>query len=146
MTGAVSAVSAVPEVRRRLVSLQRRVVSDARAEGRGIVVEGRDIGSVVLPDADLKVYLVADPAERARRRALEDAVRSGAADPQATASAAADAVRESLARRDAQDAGRAVSPLQQADDAVVVDATDLTLPEVIARVVGLVRAAAEARR
>jgi len=99
------------------------------------VVEGRDIGSVVLPDADLKVWLVADPAVRAARRASEDvaAGRLAVADP------AVYAVAADLARRDALDAARAASPTTQADDAVVVDATDLGLAEVIDTVVRLVR-------
>lgn len=137
VTGAVSAVAAVPEVRARLVELQRAAVRDALEAGQGIVVEGRDIGSVVLPDADLKVWLVADPAVRARRRAAED-VAAGRI-TEAEASAAVAAVQADLARRDAADAGRAASPTTQAPDAVVVDASELGLAEVIDVVVGLVR-------
>ena len=73
VTSSVSAVAAEPRARAVLVALQRQAVADALAAGQGIVVEGRDIGSVVLPDADLKVWLVADPAVRAARRASEDA-------------------------------------------------------------------------
>lgn len=133
VTGAVSPVAAVPEVRARLVELQRAVVADVLQSGRGIVVEGRDIGSVVLPDATAKIYLTADPAARAARRALEDAQRGGGAhggDVSATA--------ESLAARDAIDSSRAVAPLRRADGAVVVDGTYLTLEEVIATIVGVV--------
>ncbi len=137
VTAAVSAVAAVPEVRARMVELQRAVAARAVAEGVGIVVEGRDIGGVVLPGADVKVFLVASETERARRRALEDAVRAGAADPEVAADAAAASTAASLARRDAHDAGRAVSPLQRADGAVEVDATFLTLDEVIDAVVAL---------
>jgi cytidylate kinase len=140
VTSSVSAVAAEPRARSVLVALQRDAVRDALAAGQGIVVEGRDIGSVVLPDADLKVWLVADPAVRAARRALEDAA---AGRVQATADSApapvVDVVAADLARRDALDAGRAASPTTQADDAVVVDATDLGLAEVIDVVVGLVR-------
>ncbi len=129
VTGAVSAVSAVPAVRERLVALQRAVAARAVADGSGIVVEGRDITTVVLPDADLKVYLTADPVVRAARRAKEQ----GSAE-------AADVARnaQAMAARDAYDSTRAASPLTQADDAVVVDTTHLTLDEVIAHVCGLV--------
>ncbi|MCB9412920.1 MAG: (d)CMP kinase [Actinobacteria bacterium] len=130
VTAAVSAVSAIPQVRRRLVELQRQAVRDALASGRGIIVEGRDIGTVVLPDADVKVFLMADPAVRAQRRAAEDTARGqqvGVAETQAD-----------LARRDAADSDRTVSPLTQADDAVVVDATYADLESVIATVQALV--------
>lgn len=137
VTGAVSAVAAVAEVRALLVEQQRAAVRAAAAAGQGIVVEGRDIGSVVLPGADLKVWLVADPAVRAARRAAED-VAAGRISP-AEADAAVEAVRADLARRDAADAGRAASPTAQAPDAVVVDASELGLAEVIAAVVDLVR-------
>ncbi|TWG97836.1 cytidylate kinase [Nocardioides sp. J9] len=121
VNGAVSPVSAVPEVRTRLVELQREIVGAG-----GIVVEGRDIGSVVCPDAEVKVYLTADPAARAARRALEN----GGADVAAT--------EASLLARDQIDSGRAVAPLTMVEGAVHVDSTDLTLEEVIDTVVGLV--------
>lgn len=126
VTSAVSPVSAVPEVRARLVALQREHVSQARDAGVGIVVEGRDIGTVVLPDADLKVYLTADPAVRAARRAAE------------TGTDAVAATEAALKARDAFDSSRATSPLAQADDAVVVDTTEMTLPQVIDHVCDLV--------
>jgi cytidylate kinase len=135
VTAAVSAVAAVPAARQRLVDEQRRAVEDAVDSGRGMVVEGRDIGSVVLPEADLKVWLVADPAVRAARRAAED-LAAGRASPQ---DGVTDAVAAELARRDAADAGRAASPTTQAPDAVVVDATHLSLAEVIDAVVALLR-------
>lgn len=138
VTAAVSPVAAVPEVRACLVALQRRAVAAAQAVGRGIVVEGRDIGSVVLPDATAKIFLTADPEARARRRALEDAGRIGADAPPAERVAATAA---SLAARDAIDSGRAISPLREADGAVHVDGTDFTLPEVIDMIVGIVREA-----
>ena len=136
VTTSVSAVAAEPRTRAVLVALQRGAVADALAAGQGIVVEGRDIGSVVLPQADLKVWLVADPAVRAARRASEDV----AAGRVAVAEPSVDEVAAELARRDALDAGRTASPTTQADDAVVVDATHLGLAEVIDAVVGLVRA------
>jgi len=139
VTSSVSAVAAEPRARSVLVDLQRAAVQDARAAGQGIVVEGRDIGSVVLPDADLKVWLVADPAVRAARRALEDAAAGRAQEADGAPAPVVDVVAADLARRDALDAGRAASPTTQADDALVVDATDLGLAEVIDVVVGLVR-------
>ena len=139
VTAAVSPVAAVPEVRSRLVALQRAAVSDAQAGGRGIVVEGRDIGSVVLPDATAKIYLTADAAARAARRALEDAGRAGASGPGA---GDIEATAASLAERDRIDSGRAVSPLTMAEGAVHVDGTYMTLQEVIDTVVGIVREAA----
>jgi cytidylate kinase len=142
VTGAVSPVAAVPEVRARLVALQRAAVEQAQARGRGIVVEGRDIGSVVLPNATAKIYLTADAEARAARRALEDAGRAGEASP---AAEHIEATAASLAARDAIDSGRATSPLVRADGAIEVDGTYLTLDEVIATVVAIVeRASAEA--
>lgn len=122
VNAAVSPVSAVPEVRARLLALQREVIA---ADG-GIVVEGRDIGSVVVPDAPVKVYLSADPAARAERRTAEE----GGRDVEAT--------RASLLARDQIDSGRATAPLTMADGAVHIDTTDHTLAEVIALVVALV--------
>lgn len=131
VTGAVSAVSAVPSVRELLVALQRRHVDQARAAQQGIIVEGRDITTVVLPDADLKVFITADPAVRASRRALQDSeLGKEAVDVAATESA--------LRLRDAKDSSRAASPLAQADDAVVLDTTHLTLDEVLDAFVDLV--------
>ena len=135
VTGAVSAVSAVPAVRTRMVQMQRDAVAAAVATGAGIVVEGRDIGTVVLPTADLKVFLVADPIVRAQRRAAEDAARGHGAAVEATA--------QDLARRDAADSQRVASPLAKADDAVVVDATCDDLATVTARVKALVVDAAQ---
>ena len=116
VTAAVSAVAAVPAVRALLVARQRDMITKA---GR-IVVEGRDIGSVVAPDADLKVYLTASAAARAARRSAENA-----ADVAATAA--------DLARRDQLDSTRKADPLAQAADAVVLDSTELGIDEVVAR-------------
>ena len=120
VTAAVSPVSAVPEVRARLLDLQRQVIG-----GGGIVVEGRDIGSVVWPQAEVKVYLSADPDARAERRAAEE----GGADLAST--------QQSLLERDRIDSGRATAPLTMADGAVHVDSTHLTLDEVIETIVAL---------
>lgn len=127
---AVSPVSAVPQVRERLVAMQRAAVAAAFADGVGIVVEGRDIGTVVLPDAPLKVYLTADPEVRGRRRAAEvQHARQDAVDADVAAQQA-----QALAQRDALDSGRKTSPLTQAPDAVVIDTTHLTLEQVIGAV------------
>jgi len=131
VTAAVSAVSAVPEVRAILVDQQRAVVADAQREGVGIVVEGRDIGSVVLPEADLKVFLTADPAERARRRAAETHGVEAAQHVEET--------KDAILERDRRDSRRAVSPLTRADDAVELDTTHLSLDEVITAVVQRIR-------
>lgn len=123
VTNAVSAVSAVPEVRERLVQLQREIMAGGR-----IVVEGRDIGTVVAPDAPVKVYLTASEETRARRRAkdLTD-------DPAATVAT----TLSEQARRDRIDSTRKASPLAKADGAHEIDSTDLGLDEVIQAVVAL---------
>ena len=124
---AVSRVAAVPEVRERLVRSQRSMVDAAITAGTGVVMEGRDIGTVVLPGADLKIYLTAHVEARAARRALEEAERSGRG---SVASAHAN-----LESRDALDTTRTVSPLQQAADAIAIDGTHLSLDEVIDAVI-----------
>ncbi|MDX2595646.1 (d)CMP kinase [Streptomyces sp. WI03-4A] len=123
VTSKVSAVSAVPEVRSRITELQRSLASGAEL---GIVVEGRDIGTTVLPDADLKIFLTASAEARAARRSGE----LKGADVQST--------REALIKRDAADSSRKTSPLAKAADAVEVDTTELTLAQVIECVVTLV--------
>lgn len=119
VTTAVSAVSAVPEVRRRLTDLQRQLIGAG-----GIVVEGRDIGSVVAPGANLKVFLTASTSARAGRRSSQ----LGASGRDELAATAAD-----LTRRDSLDRERVVSPFQPASDAVLVDTTQLAIAEVVAR-------------
>ena len=123
VTSKVSAVSAVPEVRTRITELQRSIAASAVT---GIVVEGRDIGTTVLPDADLKIFLTASAEARAARRTGE------------LKGADLNTTREALIKRDAADAGRKTSPLAKAGDAVEVDTTDLTLQQVIECVVILV--------
>lgn len=122
----VSEVSARPEVRRRVNELVR-----AEASRRDLVCDGRDVGTTVFPDADLKVYLVAAPEERARRRLAErgedptrEAVRREA---------------ERIGGRDEHDASREVSPLRAAEDAVTIDTTELAPAEVVDRIVELAR-------
>ncbi|MGH3345124.1 MAG: (d)CMP kinase [Carbonactinosporaceae bacterium] len=124
VTAAVSAVSAVPEVRRRLVVLQRGLIGDG-----GIVVEGRDIGTVVAPEAPVKAFLTASTGVRAERRRAEFAH-----DPVVTL----DDTHQEITRRDSLDSRRAASPLAKAIDAHEIDATDLTLEQVIDVVVRLV--------
>ena len=122
ITSAVSAVSAVRSVREAMVGLQRRLIGAG-----GIVIEGRDIATVVAPDAAVKVFLTADQSARARRRAAEvdaDHVRTEA----------------DLARRDELDSTRAASPLTRSPEATLIDATDLTADEVVAIVLELVAA------
>ena len=127
VNAAVSPVSAVPQVRARLLSIQRAAI-DAALAGPGIVVEGRDIGSVVWPEAPVKVYLSAEASARATRRAAEE----GGSDVEST--------RESLLARDQIDSGRTVSPLVMAEGAVHIDTTAYSLDEVIDQVVALVGA------
>ena len=131
VTAAVSAVSAVPAVRARLVGLQRELAGQD-----GAVLEGRDIGTTVVPDAPVKVYLDASPEIRAGRRA---------GDPDTGVTAAegnlVDRVATDLARRDSLDSSRATSPLVAADDAVHLDSGDLDADAVVERVLGLARAA-----
>ena len=121
VTTAVSPVSAIPEVRVLLVAQQRELIGTG-----AVVVEGRDIGTVVAPDAPLKIFLTASPEARAARRSGE----LKGTDVHAT--------REALIKRDAADSSRKTSPLAKADDAVEVDTTDLTLAQVIECVVTLV--------
>ena len=142
VTGAVSAVAAIPEVRVVLVRAQREWIE---AHGGG-VVEGRDIGTVVAPDALLKIYLVASEEERARRRLRQDDVTetdSGAADGGAGEASGLDATQAAIRRRDAIDSGRAASPLAAADDAVVLDTTGLSVEGVVEEVLRRYRAALE---
>lgn len=134
VTKAVSAVSAVPAVRTRLVDIQRQLAAGQDS----VVVEGRDIGTVVLPDADVKIFLTASAEERARRRNDQNKA-AGLADDY-------EAVLADVKRRDHLDSTRAVSPLRPADDAVVVDTSEMTQPEVIEHLTHLVQERAGAQR
>lgn len=123
---AVSPVSAIPAVRAALVEQQRRI-----AAHDDIVMEGRDIGTVVFPDADLKIFLTASPEERARRRALQNAERGfGDTDPAV--------ILEGLIARDKADSTRATSPLKAAPDAHELDTTNMTIDEVCDAIVQMV--------
>ena len=123
----VSAVSAIPEVRSALVGQQRQI-----AAFDDIVVEGRDIGTVVFPDAALKVFLSASAAERARRRAAQNAERGLRECDEAV-------ILADILARDAADSSREASPLTAADDAVCIDTTDMSADEVCAKICDLAR-------
>lgn len=110
----------------RLVALQRQIIADS-LPGGGIVVEGRDIGTVVAPDAPVKIYLTADPEARALRRSAE------------LDGTTVEAQKAAMARRDALDSTRKADPLAKAADAVELDTTPLDLDEVIAEVLRLVK-------
>jgi len=127
VTKAVSAVSAVPAVRARLVGLQRELASGPGS----VVVEGRDVGTVVLPNADLKIFLTASAEVRASRRNQQN-IAAGRDDEYET-------VLADVMRRDHLDSTRAVSPLRAADDAVVVDTSDMNESEVIAHLTDLAK-------
>lgn len=122
ITSLVSKVAAIPAVRALLVARQQEIVGHSTS---GIVVEGRDIGTVVLPDASLKLYITADPSVRASRRAAQ-------------VEGDLDATQESLLARDHADSTRQVSPLELAEDAILLDTTHMDLPEVIEHVLALV--------
>lgn len=133
----VSAVAAVPAVREAMVALQRKA-----AEAGDVVAEGRDIGTVVFPAAEVKVYLSADPSARALRRAVQRQGGDTAKDASAQVDAAETAAIEAeLVARDKADSTREASPLRPAADAVHIDSTDLTVDEVCDRIASLMREA-----
>jgi len=136
VTAAVSAVSAVPSVRERLVQIQRDAVADSVSAGQGIVVEGRDITTVVAPDAPVRILLTASEEARMGRRAAQDSdLGKEAVD--------VDRTHTALLERDAKDTARTTSPLALAPDAVLVDTTALSLDEVVDHVCALVDAIPE---
>ncbi|MCB9522265.1 MAG: (d)CMP kinase [Myxococcales bacterium] len=128
MSAAASRYAAAPAVRAGLLDLQRRLARQADS-----ILDGRDIGTVVCPDADVKIFLTASVAERARRRHAELAAKGPAPSLQEVAA--------DIEARDKADRERPIAPLRQADDAVVVDATSLSIDEVVARCAALVDAA-----
>jgi cytidylate kinase len=130
VSNAVSAVAAVPDVRKHLIARQREIIAKACAEAGGIVAEGRDIGTVVAPDAPVKVFLTASETVRARRRAADLA-----GDPAVTV----ELTRAEQARRDQLDAPQT----EQAADAVPLDSTTLGVAEVIGEIVALARAVSQ---
>lgn len=130
---AASVVSAYPEVRAALVRLQRSFA----AEPPGAVIDGRDIGTVICPDADVKIFLTADPAVRAQRRSAEFAARG---EPVPFETVLADIVA-----RDERDRSRPVAPLRQADDAVLLDTTHLDIDAAVRAAIAIVEAARAGR-
>ena len=130
---AASAVSAVPEVRERMVALQRKI-----AEGHSVVMDGRDIGTKVLPNATLKIYLVASAEVRARRR-CQELSEKGMPEPY-------EQVLRDIMDRDYQDSHRAASPLRPAEDAVHLDTSDLTIDESVAAIERLIDDAVAAKK
>jgi cytidylate kinase len=131
----VSPVSAYPGVRRALVAQQQRIGHCGR-----IVMVGRDIGTVVLPEADLKIYLEAVVDERARRRYCQVLQQRGQEGDHQDRDKEYEDIREAMIRRDRIDSGRKVSPLRPAEDAVVIDTTDMTVRQVLDRVLELIGA------
>ncbi len=128
VTAAVSAVAAIAKVREALVDQQRRLL------GQGsVIMDGRDIGTVVYPQAQVKIFLTAGVEERARRRYLERQAKGEKVD--------FEQLKQEIARRDEADANRAVGPLKQAPDAVYLDTSDMDIEEVTACITGLVRSA-----
>ena len=119
-----SVTSAVPEVRAQIFSLQRGL-----AERGGVIMDGRDIGTVVMPDADVKIYLTASSEVRARRRVLELEAKGEKPD--------FEEVKKDIEERDHRDMTREISPLKQADDAVLVDTSDMTIDQVAEKICAL---------
>jgi cytidylate kinase len=124
-----STVSAIPGVRAALLDLQRDFAK--RGLAKGVVAEGRDIGTVIFPDADLKIFLTASVDQRARRRHAELAAKGNPA--------TLDETRAEVIARDKQDESRAIAPLKRADDAVLVDSSDCDLDQTVARCLELAK-------
>lgn len=126
VSDAASKVSAIPAVRAFLLEMQREM-----AERSSVVMDGRDIGTVVLPNADVKIFLTASPEDRARRRYLELLERGSAADYET--------VLREVVERDERDSGRAAAPLRQAEDAALVDTSGMSLEESFQALLNLIR-------
>lgn len=124
----VSLISSYPAVRERMVGLQREIAQEG-----GVVLDGRDIGTVVFPRADVKIFLVADLDARARRRTIE---QTGSSRP---SQSEVDRMAGDLAERDRKDSSRAASPLRKADDAIEIDTSGLSIDEQVSRVLAIVR-------
>lgn len=125
-----SVSSAIPRVREKLLSLQRRL-----AKNMSVVMDGRDIGTTILPDADVKIYLTASSLTRAKRRYLELKEKGTVCD--------LDKIQKDIEERDQRDMNRKISPLRRADDAVLVDSSDLTVPQVVDRILEIFRSKTE---
>lgn len=131
VTSAVSAVSAIPEVRQNLVELQRHLSRDAHR----VIVEGRDIGTVVLADAPVKIYMTARPEVRAQRRHAQNI--------EAGVDSRLEDVLADVLRRDEADSSRETSPLRPAEDAVIVDTSEMTQSEVLGHLIEIIRQSAK---
>ena len=125
-----SVSSAVPRVREKLLSLQRKLAKDM-----SVVMDGRDIGTTILPDADVKIYLTASSLTRAKRRYLVLQEKGTVCD--------LDNIQKDIEERDQRDMNREISPLRQAEDAVLVDSSDLTIEQVVDRILEIFRARTE---
>ncbi|MCM0599037.1 (d)CMP kinase [Periweissella fabalis] len=124
----VSVIAAIPAVRTELVERQRQLAATS-----SVIMDGRDIGTTVLPNAQVKIFLVASVAERGQRRFAENQAKGIDTD------LTLDEIKESIARRDYLDSRREVSPLKQADDAVLVDTTGLSIDQVVAKITDLIK-------
>ena len=122
----ISDISKIPQVRTKLLELQRKI-----AQGKNVVMEGRDIGTTVFPNADVKIYLDASSEERARRRVIQNEEKGIVM--------TYEEVLESVKRRDKEDSERKISPLKKADDAILVDITNLTTDEVAQKIYSIIK-------
>lgn len=122
----ISPVSMLPMVREKLLELQRKM-----AQGKNIIMEGRDIGTVVFPNADVKIYLDASPEERAKRRVQQNQEKG--------ITSSYEEVLKSIKERDEKDSTREIAPLKKAEDAIYIDSTNMTIEEVTARIVRIVK-------
>ena len=122
----VSPVSVIPMVREKLLSLQRKM-----AEGRNVIMEGRDIGTVVFPNADVKIYLDATPEERAKRRVKQNQEKQ--------IPCTYEEVLQGIIERDKRDASRKIAPLKQAEDAIYIDSSDMSIEEVSSKIIKIVQ-------
>lgn len=122
----VSPISVLPIVRKKLLELQRRI-----AQGKNVIMEGRDIGTVVFPDANVKIYLDATPEERARRRVKQNQEKG--------IECSYEEVLKNIMDRDKRDSTREVAPLKQAEDAIYIDSSDMTIEEVVEKIVEIIK-------
>ena len=123
----VSPISVIKIVRDKLLDVQRKI-----AEGKNVVMEGRDIGTVVFPDADVKIYLDASPEERAKRRLKQNQEKG--------IESSYEEVLQNIIDRDKRDSGREIAPLKQADDAIYLDSTPLSIEEVVEKITYIIKA------
>lgn len=126
VTQMVSPVSVIPMVREKMLTLQRQM-----AEGKNIIMEGRDIGTVVFPNADVKIYLDASPEERARRRVKQNQEKG--------IKSSYEEVLRNIMDRDQRDLNREIAPLKQAEDAIYIDTSNMTVDEVVDKIVGIIQ-------